>query len=452
MRTGCNDAMTRRRFLNCVGQIIGALSLMSTGCGSGSTKSEEPTRQIKVQVPPELAGTDRTIYSAYAAPAALDAEGKGLTRSANFGAQLLMLADSSGSPRALSIALPGVEIQEMDAVTTAATLVFLTPGILTTLPDEAEIQLNRILSLPSFTALRQSVEIALSSRTLSDLQLDSEINRLHAACVEEWMQGRSVKTAASRSWQNDPARFSVEFSGGDAIELRSGAWRDEALLRERLDSRNQQVPDRSGPVLAPMEGAEPTTWGALFSSERFSLGRRNDRPEVDSDPPVGTIRYTVYGPGHQVAEPVLPDSLINQNPYGPTFFFIGALPIFDLVVGGNASLSRGWLHARNVWEGLSGKPDVSAAQQFIRQGETSRAAEQILPVVSGYLEEAEAIASGYGLFASNPLLVPEATDIIRMARFALSASSFLPAVEIWTSYPEVSVYELPVTSGEVVVK
>lgn len=421
----------------------GALLLLA-GCGGKKKSQAAPTRGVKVTVAPELAAPDRRLRSAYAEPKSLNADGTADIVVTNSGAQLLLLTDGSGATRGMVVVTADSKAITLNAADTALALLFMSPGVLTTDSREAAERITILRALPTFAAWASFVQNHIPTTLLRDLSGDAEAESLRTTCLEEWQR-------RSRAWGSDFARFQADFSGTDAIELVSGAWRDAVLLRERLNSNLDLVPE-DRPITSPMEGAMPYTWGRLLDAAGFTVSRRYDRPEVSGDPPVGLIRYTVYGPGRSNDATPIPQSLGALEPYAPSVFFAGALPLVDLVYGTSTILVRGWFQARDVMAQAAPDLEISPVRDAVRMGKADEAAAALRPAVARALEGAATIATAYELTGEKKLPTVDSPELVRLAVEGLAPSSFRFLAQTWVDYPEVSIYEVPVTSGEVVVK
>jgi hypothetical protein len=354
-----------------------------TGCGGGGGGAGNTTPPVQTHTvngaitTAEIGGTDLRVVSAWSGESLIDSSGRFDAAVSTGGAQLLMVQDSDGKTRALTISIPGSRSRAgadltVDAESTALSMIFITPGILTTEPAAAAERSAQIKSLSGFAGLVDLVRIRLKTVTFDDLLISTAVNDAAEQCVEEWLNRYApVAGATSRGIIPGVAQsgFSVsepdEFKEANAanpaktrLKLSNAAWRWVSV--KRLDLRYGT--EKNGTPVAvgdgPMNGAVSLSWGSIFTHTNEQPTPGQD--EVDFSPASGatTSEYWVFGPGWK-AGPTPPASVDSDawQAWGQSIVYYVLFPILDLLSGGLAAFKPGadsWKAAGGIWRDIKG--------------------------------------------------------------------------------------------------
>lgn len=258
-----------------------------------------------------------------------------LTAVSKDGEQLLTVLDSNEELRALTLSTPSqpeFEVMKIDAKSTALSLVFVSPGILTVNPTEAKTTISNIEDLDSFKPLAKFLRNNLQSKSLNDLVETDVYYTLLSDCVEEYnnyktqvAKGESSKGA--NNWIND---FSVNHSNGK-IEFKNRGFRFVCVTEIDKSSANSIIKTRT--VLPEMKGCIPLSWGSIFTLSYLSPTKKS----INYLPPSNTkySEYWVSGMGKKKSTVIPPNSVtgIGTHDLETALYYI-IFPIVDLTTGG----------------------------------------------------------------------------------------------------------------------
>jgi len=133
------------------------------------------------------------VTSAIGGKAPVDRQGNYQTTFATNGAQLVTVMSDKDAICATAISLPKNQNKvSFNAKSTAQAMIFLTIGILSTEPTEAQQRLDMIEQLNSFPALYSYVKTNLPKSDLGTLNKDSNLQTLLTNCVTEMGQKLNI--------------------------------------------------------------------------------------------------------------------------------------------------------------------------------------------------------------------------------------------------------------------
>lgn len=230
----------------------------------------------------------------------------------------------------------------VDARSSAESMVFMAPGIMTLDLTEAPRRLDQIRACGSLGRLEDCVRSGLLNGSLADLWRQPDCQALIQQCGQEWRaanvppelpeppgDGRSVRVGYGSKTQlfltvNTDRRDGTP--GLCEIGLENQAWRDVVVYRR--DYKNG-VPVVTTPIRGEngqlvMNGATPLDWGNLFNplfrrpSEFGNPGKRKDFPDFRD---MTASEYWVCGIGTVANSETPPDGI----PLLPTIAVVSTL-------------------------------------------------------------------------------------------------------------------------------
>ena len=318
-------SLDRRHFLVGAGGILALTALAGCGGGSSSTAAVGTGGDSLIPIgdvvgavnTSQIGGTGLAARSAFRDTARVDSAGAFTTSVSRQGAQMLIVADSAGAARGLAVSLPGIS-PHVDAASTALTLLFMTPGILTTTPAEAAAALAALQALTAFAPLSTFLAQKLPANSLPALAKGTQLETFKSACIAEYQAGHSSKQAKvtraptrdANSSQID-ATFSNTVDKPAEVALSNFAFRYVSLIREELTFTDTEVVPPVPPILTGtnnpstaanlLNGVSTLSWGNIFSGSVGvkSIGSGTDKPPIDlvKNPDLVNLRYWVCGPG-----------------------------------------------------------------------------------------------------------------------------------------------------------
>jgi len=346
------------------------------GCGGGGggpsgPPTQQATQQASGQVKTdEIGGTGLKVLSAYQESAPVDENGSFTTRVSQVGAQLLFLLDSNGALRGLSLSIPPRgrrALLTFDAESTALSLLFLTPGILSIEPDEAQSRIEELKGLSSFSDVVNFLKQELPQKGIPDIVKEEEYNELLSKCIEEWLQ---KQTSKSRDLVPSPAQVDYfEVSVKDqsnpskvVFELKNKAFRFVNVYRRVLDSEGKEIKvDSIANGLNSMSGAKPASWGSIFTLTFAEPTTIEDTVNF-LQPQIGICQYWIRGPGFALGSETLPPSITDSalDAWGLTIVCYFVLPIVNLC-GSQISLTGDISQkAREIWKAITTLIDIGS--------------------------------------------------------------------------------------------
>jgi hypothetical protein len=265
------------------------------------------------------------------------------------GVGLLFVTDVGGKLRGLAVTRPTDAAIRIDAASTALATVFGSLGVLTVDPAQAARRLAAITPLATFKSLAAFLAANLPVRDLGAVVADAQFAALRDQVIAELLALGPLALAAS------PERGLVDgvLTPASAathdlaqVTLKNSGWRFVTVARRELDaSRGElrvvtptlQDAQNPLPAAAPnlISGANPVTWGNLFTLQAGSAGTAVDPVDLVAKADVALLEYWVVGPGAAPGGKPLPPS-VHLNAALPTtatvLFYLFA-PLLDFVAG-----------------------------------------------------------------------------------------------------------------------
>lgn len=354
--------------------LIITLSILSLqGCGGGGggggvvappAPSLPPTGKSEGQIDANSIGistpTDlvvRSIWQEEDAPVAQD--GSFTTTVSRGGVQLLLVTDKNNRLRALTLSLPSTksrqaEILNINSRNLAKALIFITPGILTIDPQEANDRLRNIDSLQSLNAFVSFLENKLKQKTLSELLNDPELGEQLELCLDEYFEKYPIGTVANvigeirskRGVQSGKTTFvlfwlivsNAQDLSQVRIKLYNATWRFLQVYRREIDTTGKVV--RTMPLQSILPGIKPISWGLLWhmltQPPSEIVGNLEDVVDFRN---LSMVEYWVLGPGNPLFGPPVPTNEIPSYKkdialtWVMNFGLYLAFPIVDIILG-----------------------------------------------------------------------------------------------------------------------
>lgn len=334
------------------------------GGGGGGGQSGPPTQQASGQVKTaEIGGTGLKVVSTYQESAPVDESGSFTTKVSQEGAQLLFLLDSNGALRGLSLSIPQRgrrALLTFDGESTALSLLFLTPGILSVKPEEAQSRIEELKGLTSFSDFINFLKQELPQKGISEIVKEEGYKQLLGRCVEEWLQKHTAKGRGLvlNPTQVDYFQVSVKDQSNPSkviFELKNGAFRFVNVYRRVLDGEGKEIKvDSIASGLNSMGGAKAGSWGSIFSLTFTDPTIIGDAVNF-LQPQIGVSQYWVRGPGWAQGSESLPSSITDSDldAWGLTVVYYFVLPIVDLCDGSLTTTDEAVQKARDIWKGVS---------------------------------------------------------------------------------------------------
>lgn len=449
--------LRRRDFLRLLsnGAFVLAGAEVLAGCGGGGGGNAAPRVMAGTVNLNQIGGSGLTVQTAGQTDAQVNAVGAFTTNISTQGTQLHTVADSSGNLRGLSLSNPSTTQPHMsvDAMSTALSLVFITPGILTTTPSEASQRIAQIQLLKSFDALVTYLAANLAQTLLSDIRKTSQLDNLIAACIDEWSNtnGRSPRGVRSRDAVN--ANFSAQWGAGtpasQQIVLGNGGWRRVNVVRQYLDASGTELPSPVPALLVvpdPMDGALAVSWGSIVDLSAGDPKVQTVTVNLQEAPNIATVVIWVRGSGLKSGVQV-PDSVKSisyDNARFETLIYYLFFPFVDLLIG-KFSLAEESIGADLydfIYQRAQNIPDLEAA---IEAGDVAKAATLVTDIFTSLL------AAVVGVLASS-LALGEIGTILTVASAAMGLANVIKALNTWLHYPNAFSIQLPVSSAGVTIQ
>ena len=255
------------------------------------------------------------------------------------GEQLLAITDSKNELRALTLSTPSSsasDVMPIDAHATTVSVVFISPGILSTDPKEAKDVIDKIEKLTSFSPLESYLLSNLKSKSLKDIVSNSSYDSLLNHCVTEYYQKYSL-TAKKSSKGIQVFKNFITFNqiSQKKIEIKNEAYRYVSVVERDISNDHSLLNQKIH--IPNMKGAIPWGWGSLFTNTMMDpTVKVIDYLPVDNS---SISEFWVLGIGQPTQEDV-PQAIRSLNrPIVETLLYYGAFPIIDLVSGTNTFIN-----------------------------------------------------------------------------------------------------------------
>lgn len=436
-----------------------------SGGGGGNVPREVAAGNINLQ---EIGGTGLKVVSVYSPETPVDATGNFSTTVSGQGGQLLGVTDAAGALRALAISIPDgqgnrtrAQALSIAASSTAAAMVFITPGIIVLSPSEVRTRLEQIRTLNSFPALVTLLRQRLKTTNIGVLRNDATFNNRLAACVNEWRTRHSSAAAITRASEQEG--FSCRFGAGAdqarEVVLTNAAWRLVRVDRQDLDSQNRQL-FLQQPVQDHMKGAVGLSVGSLFTGRLGTPFSQSQFIDLTRQP-TAKLKYWVRGPGMAGGSEQLPTTITQDenNAWLHTIGFYIALPFVCLILGVSRTLTELGQALGDALTTMSQTTAFAGAAAnsgiFIRRaksGDLTVFISALLDLTIAMLAIGGTIALSFGLTGAAALAAGVVATVLGVVSVAFSASNLIVAAALLSTYRHTSSCELDVSSGQVIIR
>ncbi len=467
----------RRDFLRAVGggAVLLAVGDSLVGCGGGGGGSQIHTRSITASVnQSEIGGQGLTLLSVYSTPVSARTNGTLPMQIAASQAQMHMVVDAAGNPRALSVSNPSTGTSQQmtfDADSTAASLIFLSIGIVTSDPNAAALRLNAIRSLPSYSALVSLLRQVLPGQSLDQLTSNQQVQNALESCFQDYMASQkaiSARPEQGRALGGITAAFVLPppSNGTDTVNFTNPASRFVNIVQQNLDSNSQPlgqftpiafqgtlVGKLSGGLLDGQPLASIGTVAQQLIAWTLSIpGHDTATVQYQNPADTGVLRMWAVGPGN----PLLsasggPDlATYGQAALIWSVLYYVVLPLIDVFLGANVEDFIPKLGVQTVaYLYGAGQKSVNIALlvQAFQGDSVSQVAGQLIHTVIGVAGLVAPALMDNGVKSSVAKSVSGIlTNVSRVfAKFNLDN-----VAESWLLYPAVSYFDLSLSQASVV--
>lgn len=446
-RTLSNEVnqMDRRSFIRLMS--ISALAVAAPfclpGCGGGGSKGGDPGSGDGTTLGTAFTLDRSEITSGPLSVSACWASGDGPCAIAETGvahvqvhddrAQLLSVIDSAGGVHALTVSSGTSHSRSggglaCDASTTAVAMVFSTPGIMTTDPDQADLVMSSIRSLSSFPALVASIR-----RSNGIASPEAGLAGLAMACVDEMLSGRSRPRSGGEN-----LFFADWVNGYSQVRLQNSGWRAVSVHRRATDGGG----GRTGGVdllTQVFPGAIPGSWGSLFTGTAGQPYSQTVSSAMGSHVGATTVQYWVQGPGSSNNAAALPGDVqrLRSPVVWSTLLYI-VLPLIDFVGGSTRAIETigSAEKLRTLFDSFNASGNAisagEAADTALRNGDHYAAAVHVVEIVLDIFSSIGPIleALGFGGIAAAVLKAALAVFSVAFGIFNVSL-----AIVAWSVLP-----------------
>jgi len=278
----------------------------------------------------EIGGTNLFLVSAQDEKSVLS-KGEFNTVVSKIGEQFLVVKDENDKVRALTLSTPNsnsTNIMNVNATSTATTLIFLSPGILTLDQEGAATIIQKIQNLNSYSEFELFLKNNLSSKSLDEIVKDVKYDQLLSNCITEYANSNKTKSATPISEAKNSFKFT--FAGGNSINLQNNGFRFVNIVQRDLDFGNNELILKT--VFTEMHGAVPFSWGSFFTKTSF-----NPTIENINFSPVNktfTSEFWIIGPGNFLNNDIVPDNISKiEQPWAETIVYYAIFPLLDCWAG-----------------------------------------------------------------------------------------------------------------------
>jgi hypothetical protein len=282
----------------------------------------------------EIGGSNLTIWSAFKQNSFVSNQ-QYTTKVSKMGTQLLFVTDGNHQLRGLTLSKLNNQqplLLNCDAISTAYSLLFLSPGIATINSDSTNARMNRFSSLTTFQNLVIYLRNNLPSSSLTNLISQNQTKSLIFDCISEYT---GIDTLSNLdTYENFFSVQKISDPNYDKFELKNNGWRFAKVIRRDIITDNQP-PRRTEVIFDPMNGIVPLSIGSIFSLTTGNPTTEINQKSKETD--ITKYEFWVLGPGFKNPIPYpLPNDI--QRDYWKailnTMIFYVAFPIIDLISGG----------------------------------------------------------------------------------------------------------------------
>lgn len=355
--------------------------------GGGSTPSTPAitTTQVTGNVnTSEIGGTNLSVISVWQDASSVSSNGSVTSTVSQKGTQLLFVIDVSSQLRGMALSVPQESRKgdvAFDANSTAISLLFLTPGILTTDPKETPQRISELQSLSGFSTLLSYLKTNLPVKAISDIVKDTQYGQLLGNCINEWMklhpfENRTLSMIKKGMVPKFPQKRSISSNGycyldpNDSSNLSSVrytignyGWRTVVVDRRVLDKNSNQLSvNRIANGRDDLDGIVPLSIGSIFNIFNPSWGNPTTMTDyVDFSPPAHKLQYWITGPGYLPGDTLPPTMILDDaDAWANTVLQFIVLPLLGLATGIPAS--ELYDANKDIFKGIRDYMDVSKLQ------------------------------------------------------------------------------------------
>jgi uncharacterized protein (TIGR02145 family) len=250
--------------------------------------------------------------------------------------QLLFVEDTNSELRALAISIPnGYNTDELQIsnYSTALSLIFISPGIITSNVEDAQKTVDNIITLSSFVTFQAFLKNNLKSTSLNKIVIEDTYNSLLRSCISEYYDAYSSKstetTKSDLNWINDIALDEV--NPPIKYELHNRALRCVNLIQRDLNQDGGEVDCKA--LIVGLNGGPKFSYGSLITLGFFW---KHTTEQFDYEPKETTTQseFWIAGLGWKEATLNPPESVIGMgNANVETVLNYIIFPVIELIWG-----------------------------------------------------------------------------------------------------------------------
>ncbi|MEW6284032.1 MAG: hypothetical protein AB1758_35795, partial [Candidatus Eremiobacterota bacterium] len=433
----------------------------------------------------QIGGQGLQVASMFQSPAAVSGSGDFSTTAQPTGAQLLMVLDSAGQVRALTVSVPSPQGAlaplDVSADSTALAWIMMTPGLVTTDPAQAAALVAAIRGRPGYGALVDYLAARLPTASLNELRSDAQLTQMMADLIRELFPGRAQ--FRTQGEQNELIRDGmVSVSRGvpnpgspnTPFVFSNEGWRFVNVIRQEILPSGQENitpfvpirPDLEGSVQVEknlLSGVNSFSIGNIATGAALSAGSATDRVNLSS-PVLGSVNYWIYGPGTGLSSLVLGSDTLPStiaegdfggSSFGMTGLFYILFPIIDFTTAGLSHLDPAKLTvnkdavlklAEQCWQVASGGVSVKQVQLAMNTGDFNNVASEWANLCVFLLQACMAILAA--ALEGTAVGIAAAISALILGGIGLILQVWNTAVGVthWLSLPKIASVEVPVLS------
>ncbi|MBS2034744.1 hypothetical protein JST97_07145 [bacterium] len=467
-----SSRLSRRRFIHGLG--LGVASGLMVGCGSSDAGRSglvggNPTGSSTTTTPSsttvnlnQIGGSPLRIVSGRQAPAGVDASGNVTVVTPDNAAQVLFAVDGAGNLRGLTIKIPGQSLS-LDAASTALALVFLVPGIMTTVPALAAQRATRLQASPSFNSLVQRLASLLPTNSVTSILpqiqtlLENVILEATGPIVTpKVFTGTQAITAKPGGLRITPGRELSAATG--SFTINNGSFRYVSVVRQFFTARGTSAQSqRTNLIGAPFTSAVSVIGSANgYSVGNFATGQvgsasnaRDDFSLLEHNPILEHVTYYLRGLGY-AGHPDNADlpqdvsaNLFEDKADLATLVLSVLFPFVEVALGA-ATFAR--FSQEELLRLVSQGPAVNASNNVANSantGDSRNVAAAFLDAFNSILT-LPAFAEELAILLGEGVLATFVTAALEVLALALSAANFLATALDVVSNPRLVAIEVPV--------
>jgi hypothetical protein len=397
----------------------------------------------------EIGGNGLQVQSAYKINCAVN-NGSYSTDVSKIGTQLLFITDNNSKIRGFTLSriLSGQPaLLTGDAISTAYSVMFLTPGIATTQPDSTISKLNRLNQLNTFQILVTYFRSNLQSNALSDLLTQQQTVNLISNCIFEFSGIDTISNNTKKDlMQNPDAYFQVNKLNNGTVDLKNYNWRWVNVFRRDLKSDGGEKGVSN--IQIPMGGGVSYSWGCIFQQSCLNPTVHNDNYYGSISSDVYKSEYWVNGLGFKQPTEIPPQSINSDinNVTAASILAYEFFPVCDIITGGTFSnITDIMQKTANIATQLLTHSDVNdAVNALIASGDFAGAQRTLINALMKFLPY---LLSSSGILVSMGFLTASAAAIlsgliVTIGISIIAANSIIFLSLIFFDTPKFSKYEI----------